>query len=86
MLARVREMAATRCTGWGGSPLEFNGEADHVHLLDAGVCAGVEVASSKAYAVGSTAIADSRMRRLMSERDGCDLIDASPGAQWDSSS
>ena len=31
MLARVREMAATRCTGWG--LLEFNGEADHVHLL-----------------------------------------------------
>jgi putative transposase len=33
MLARVREMAATRCTGWGGSLLEFNGEADHVYLL-----------------------------------------------------
>ena len=33
MLARVREMAATRCTGWGRSLLEFNGEADHVHLL-----------------------------------------------------
>jgi hypothetical protein len=33
MLARVREIAATRCTGWGGSLLEFNGEADHVHLL-----------------------------------------------------
>jgi REP element-mobilizing transposase RayT len=33
MLARVREIAATRCTGWGGSLLEFNGEADQVHLL-----------------------------------------------------
>ena len=33
MLARVREIAATRCTGWGGNLLEFNGEADHVHLL-----------------------------------------------------
>jgi len=26
-------VAATQCTGWGGSLLEFNGEADHVHLL-----------------------------------------------------
>ena len=33
MLARVREIVATRCSGWGGSLLEFNGEADHVHLL-----------------------------------------------------
>jgi putative transposase len=33
MLARVREIVATRCTGWGGSLLAFNGEGDHVHLL-----------------------------------------------------
>ena len=33
MLARVRETAATRCTGSDGILLGFNGEADHVHLL-----------------------------------------------------
>ena len=36
MAARPRrgcEIAATRYTGWGGSLLEFNGGADHVHLL-----------------------------------------------------
>ena len=33
MLARFREIAEARCSGWGGTLLEFNGEADHVHLL-----------------------------------------------------
>ena len=33
MLARLREIAATRCAGWGGEFLELNGEPDHVHLL-----------------------------------------------------
>lgn len=33
MLARMREIAAARCEGWGGELLEMNGEPDHVHLL-----------------------------------------------------
>src|SRR3954452_20636998 len=33
MLARFREIAGARCTGWGGKLMEVNGEPDHVHLL-----------------------------------------------------
>lgn len=33
MLARLRDLAATRCQEWGGRLDEMNGEADHVHLL-----------------------------------------------------
>ena len=33
MLERLREIATTRCEGWGGKLLELNGEPDHVHLL-----------------------------------------------------
>jgi len=33
MLGRMREIAAARCEGWGGTLVEMNGEADHVHLL-----------------------------------------------------
>jgi putative transposase len=33
MLDRLREIAAARCEGWGGSLLEMNGEPDHAHLL-----------------------------------------------------
>lgn len=33
MLSRLREIAATRCEGWGGRLIELNGETDHVHLL-----------------------------------------------------
>lgn len=33
MLARLREIAAMRCTDWGGRLIELNGEADHAHLL-----------------------------------------------------
>jgi len=42
MLARVREMAARRCSGWGGSLLAFKGEAGHVPLLVAAtrICPG----------------------------------------------
>jgi putative transposase len=33
MLARLREIAEARCAKWGGSLLECDGQADHVHLL-----------------------------------------------------
>lgn len=33
VLERLREVAAQRCLDWGGTLIEFNGEADHVHLL-----------------------------------------------------
>ena len=33
ILARLREIAADRCEGWGGNLVEINGEADHIHLL-----------------------------------------------------
>ena len=33
MLDRVREIAAARCDGWGGTLLEMTGEPDHIHLL-----------------------------------------------------
>jgi len=33
MLARMREIAAARCEGWGGELLKMKGEPDHVHLL-----------------------------------------------------
>ena len=33
MLARMREIAAARCEGWGGALVEMSGEPDHVHLL-----------------------------------------------------
>ena len=33
MLARFKEIAEARCSGWGGHLMELNGEADHVHLL-----------------------------------------------------
>ena len=33
MLDRCRDLAAARCEGWGGKPMEVNGEPDHVHLL-----------------------------------------------------
>ncbi len=33
ILERLREIAAQRCTDWGGELIEFNGEADHVHML-----------------------------------------------------
>ena len=33
MLNRIKKIADLRCRGWGGRLMEFNGEADHVHLL-----------------------------------------------------
>lgn len=33
VLEKLREISAQRCTDWGGKLVEFNGEADHVHLL-----------------------------------------------------
>jgi putative transposase len=33
MFERFREIAAACCEGWGGTLLEVNGEANHVHLL-----------------------------------------------------
>lgn len=33
LLARMGEILASVCEKWGVSILEFNGEADHVHLL-----------------------------------------------------
>ena len=33
ILARLREIVVLRCTGWGGELIEFNGEADHAHIL-----------------------------------------------------
>jgi len=33
MLDHLREIIAQRCKDWGGELLEFNGEADHVHVL-----------------------------------------------------
>ena len=33
MLKRLRDIAALRCRGWRGELVEFNGEADHIHLL-----------------------------------------------------
>jgi putative transposase len=33
MLESLRQVAADRCAGWGGTLQELNGEADHVHLL-----------------------------------------------------
>lgn len=33
MLQRLNAIAEARCEGWGGKLIEFNGEADHVHLL-----------------------------------------------------
>ena len=33
MLNRTKKIADLRCRGWGGRLIEFDGEADHVHLL-----------------------------------------------------
>src|SRR5690606_26205814 len=33
MLSRLEEIACATTEKWGGAVLEFNGEADHVHLL-----------------------------------------------------
>lgn len=33
VLDRLREIVAQRCKDWGGELIEFNGEADHVHIL-----------------------------------------------------
>lgn len=33
VLEKLREISAQRCTDWGGKLVEFNSEADHVHLL-----------------------------------------------------
>lgn len=33
MLSRLEEIACATTEKWGGEVLEFNGEADHVHLL-----------------------------------------------------
>lgn len=33
LLTRLREITEQRCRDWGGALLEFNGEADHVHIL-----------------------------------------------------
>jgi putative transposase len=33
MLEAIRDLAHERCGAWGGTLLELNGEADHVHLL-----------------------------------------------------
>ena len=33
VLERLREISGQRCEDWGGELVEFNGEADHIHLL-----------------------------------------------------
>jgi putative transposase len=33
ILARLRDIVAQRCLDWSGKLIEFNGEADHVHIL-----------------------------------------------------
>ena len=33
MLEMLQDILAQRCKDWGGELLEFNGEADHVHIL-----------------------------------------------------
>jgi putative transposase len=33
MLEMLQDITAQRCKDWGGERLEFNGEADHVHVL-----------------------------------------------------
>ena len=33
MLEMLQDIIAQRCKGWGGELLEFNGKADHVHIL-----------------------------------------------------
>lgn len=33
MLDRLHKVSAQRCKDWRGKLIEFNGEADHVHLL-----------------------------------------------------
>ena len=33
MLERLREIVSNLCESWGGTLVEMNGEADHVHLL-----------------------------------------------------
>jgi putative transposase len=33
ILQRLREIIGQRCEDWGGKLLEFNSEADHVHVL-----------------------------------------------------
>ena len=33
MLVAMRAVCKLRCQGWHGELLEFNGEADHVHML-----------------------------------------------------
>ncbi|WP_084514039.1 IS200/IS605 family transposase [Salipiger mucosus] len=33
ILARLEQISSRRATNWGGSLREFNGEADHIHLL-----------------------------------------------------
>lgn len=33
MIERIGSLTRERCAAWGGSLLEANGEADHVHLL-----------------------------------------------------
>jgi putative transposase len=35
MLEMLQDITAQRCKDWGGELLEFNGEADHVHILAA---------------------------------------------------
>jgi len=45
------------------------------------VCVGMEVASSNAQAVASTAIADHKTRRLMCKRGSCAFVAGSPGAE-----
>lgn len=33
ILARLREITEARARDWGGELIEFNGEADHIHIL-----------------------------------------------------
>jgi hypothetical protein len=33
MLEMLEDIVAQRCKDWGGELLDFNGEADHVHIL-----------------------------------------------------
>ena len=33
MLEMLQDIVAQRCKDWGGELLDFNGEADHVHIL-----------------------------------------------------
>ena len=33
MLDRLKEIVASLCASWGGTLIDLNGEADHVHLL-----------------------------------------------------